>query len=92
MAGMGRPKPTHDRERCLVAVRAEVARVLGLESLDGSDDGTSLFELGLDSLTAVELASGLHRTLGVPVGIRTLFEAQTVNALATLVETSGKPA
>jgi acyl carrier protein len=91
MTVMGRPKPTNDRERCLVDVRAEAARILGLEGLDGSDDDTSLFELGLNSLTAVELASCLRRKLGVPVGVRTLFDAQTVSALATLVETSGRP-
>ncbi|MBB5851065.1 acyl carrier protein [Amycolatopsis umgeniensis] len=88
---MGIPKAPNDRERCLTVVRDEAARVLGLESLDSGDDDTDLFSLGLMSLTAVELVSSLRHKLGVPVGVRTLFDAPTVSALAALVEASGKP-
>jgi acyl transferase domain-containing protein/acyl carrier protein len=61
-------------------VRERVARSLGVDA--GSlDPGRGLFDLGLDSLTAVELASGLARDLGRPVSSTIAFEHGSIDAL-----------
>ncbi|MCX6470066.1 MAG: amino acid adenylation domain-containing protein, partial [Corynebacteriales bacterium] len=45
----------------------------------------SFFELGGNSLMAAQLSVRVHDTLGVAIGIRDLFEAQTVAQLARLI-------
>ncbi|SDH30826.1 non-ribosomal peptide synthase domain TIGR01720/amino acid adenylation domain-containing protein [Rhodococcus triatomae] len=59
---------------------AEVyAEVLGAERI-GLDDG--FFDLGGNSLVATRVVSRLNSALGADVGVRALFEAPTVQALA----------
>lgn len=89
MDTMGGRKPS-DHETCRAAVRAEVTRVLAVDRIDSSHDDLTLFDLGLDSLMAVELAAQLRDRFGVPIDMVTLFEADTISALATLVQASGR--
>ena len=44
-----------------------------------------LAELGLDSLMAVELASGIERDLGQPVSVMQMLSAGSLSAISDLV-------
>ncbi|WP_189094544.1 non-ribosomal peptide synthetase, partial [Nocardia jinanensis] len=59
------------------------AEVLGVERVGIDDD---FFELGGNSLIATQVAARLGAALDTRVPVRTLFEASTVMALATRVE------
>jgi acyl carrier protein len=64
-------------------VRHEVATVLGLESAASVPSATSLFDLGMDSLTAVELRNRLQQVLERSVSPNIVFEWPTVGAMAS---------
>ncbi|MEO8444480.1 MAG: amino acid adenylation domain-containing protein, partial [Gammaproteobacteria bacterium] len=68
--------PRSGAERALAEVWAEV---LGFESLGVDDD---FFELGGDSITAVQLTTRLQRWLDAGVPLAALFEAPTIAGLA----------
>ena len=74
-----RPVPT-DIEATIAQTFASVLE------LDGLGVGESFFDLGGDSLAAVELVVELERALGRPVEIRDVFEAPTPVALAERLE------
>ncbi|WP_425301913.1 amino acid adenylation domain-containing protein, partial [Nocardia farcinica] len=59
------------------------ADLLGVERLGVDDD---FFALGGNSLVATQVAARLSKALDTEVGVRTLFEAPTVGALAARVE------
>ncbi|MET0398427.1 MAG: amino acid adenylation domain-containing protein [Longimicrobiaceae bacterium] len=86
-----RALPAPDETGRYVAPRSAVeevlagiwSEVLGTERV-GVD--ASFFELGGDSLLGVRMVSRVRKALGVKLQMKVLFEANTVAALATLVE------
>lgn len=75
---------------CIAAVRAEVVELLAIGGLDGGADETNLFELGFDSLCAIELMARLRDNHAVAVSVDTLFRNPTIKALAILVHESSR--
>ena len=71
--------PEHAVERRLAAVWGHL---LGIERV-GVDD--SFFELGGDSLLAVQMVARLREELGAELSVATLFEAPTVRSLSAVV-------
>ena len=67
-------------------VRAEVARVIGLADPAEVDTTRGLFEMGMDSLMAVELRSTLEKRAGRPVPSTLTFNYPNVTALAGFFE------
>src|SRR5690606_9469506 len=64
------------------AVAARIAEVLGLDGPARVPEDRGLFDLGLDSLTAVELRNRLSADLGERLPTTVLFDQPTVRALA----------
>jgi acyl transferase domain-containing protein/NADPH:quinone reductase-like Zn-dependent oxidoreductase/NAD(P)-dependent dehydrogenase (short-subunit alcohol dehydrogenase family)/SAM-dependent methyltransferase/acyl carrier protein len=64
-------------DRC---VCDRVGRVLGFQA-DRLDRSAGLFDLGLDSLTALELKNGLQRDLGLDLPSTLVFDYPTVDGL-----------
>ncbi|MFD4469391.1 non-ribosomal peptide synthase/polyketide synthase, partial [Rhodococcus sp. NPDC058505] len=62
------------------------ADVVGIEQVGATD---SFFELGGHSLLAVRVVARLNARFGVDLGVRVIFDAPTVAALAEVVERSG---
>jgi aryl carrier-like protein len=62
-------------------VRDEVARVMGLAP-ELVDVRRGLFEMGMDSLTALDLKNRLRSSLGIDVPAAAVFEHPTIDAIA----------
>ncbi|HWL69852.1 MAG TPA: SDR family NAD(P)-dependent oxidoreductase, partial [Geminicoccus sp.] len=74
-------------------VAAEAARILGHADPRRLPTGTSLFELGLDSLMAVQLRNRLFERFGESAASTTLlFDHPTIDALAAHLEGTARPA
>ncbi|MFG2360013.1 type I polyketide synthase, partial [Streptomyces sp. NPDC048521] len=63
-------------------VRAELAHVLGFEAADGIDIERGFLDMGVDSLTAVELRRRLSRLTGLQLRTTAVFDHPTVTRLA----------
>ncbi len=72
------------REALRQRVREEVARVIG-GSAATLDEQTGFFDLGIDSLTAVELRNALQNTLPVNLPTTLLFKYPNITALANFL-------
>uniref|UniRef100_UPI003B8A65F8 non-ribosomal peptide synthase/polyketide synthase n=1 Tax=Rhodococcus sp. TaxID=1831 RepID=UPI003B8A65F8 len=75
------------------AITATFAEVLGLERVGTGDN---FFDLGGNSLSATRAVARLDASLGIDLGVRSLFEAPTAAALAERIEhadtgPSGRP-
>ena len=68
-------------EEVVANIWAEVLRVPQV----GADD--NFFELGGHSLLATQVVSRIREHFNVELGLRSLFEKPTVNALASEIET-----
>jgi pristinamycin I synthase-3/4 len=68
------------------ALCAQFAEILGLPRV-GIDD--NFFALGGQSILAIRLIARIRATLGVEIGIRNLFEAPTIVALAEHIRSGG---
>jgi aryl carrier-like protein len=66
-------------------LRRRLAAVMGLADAGSLDPGDSLFQLGLDSLMAVEWAAGIQRDLGVKLELESLAGDPTLEVLAAVV-------
>ncbi|WFU07208.1 amino acid adenylation domain-containing protein (plasmid) [Rhizobium sp. CB3171] len=74
-------KPRNETELRLAKLWGEE---LGVEDLSIRDD---FFEIGGDSLQAVQLVLSINKTLGVDLPVQVLFEASTVADLAVRLDT-----
>jgi acyl transferase domain-containing protein/acyl carrier protein len=87
LAPAGAPARDGDVEAPRTELEAQLAtvwsEVLGVPAVARDDD---FFELGGNSLVAVQLIGQVRKTVGVKLPMRSLFEAATVAGMAELVE------
>ena len=72
--------PSDELERDVAEVWQEV---FGMQRIGIHDD---FFELGGDSLVALQLVSRLGKVVGLELRVRSLFDAPTISALAVFIE------
>ena len=78
--------PRNETERVLVGIWQEI---LGIEGVGIHDN---FFELGGNSLLGTQVVSRLHKSFGVEPGLRIIYDAPTVAAMAELVRKAGEAA
>ncbi len=81
-AALDREPPRRRRARLTALVAAEVARVLGFPPGETPDVRRGFFDLGMDSVTAVELAQALAAGFGAALPATIIFDHSNVEALA----------
>lgn len=75
--------PPRDRQELFLAhVRDQVTKVLGLSPSHSLEPHQGFFDIGMDSLTSVELRNRLQTTLGRSLPSTLIFDYPTLNALA----------
>jgi acyl carrier protein len=72
---------TRDRSSLVEALEREAARVLGFESA-GLDRDLGFFEMGMDSLLAMEFRGRIESSLGIAIPATLLFDSPSIHALA----------
>lgn len=74
--------PVHERRETLEKhVRSRIAEVLRMDADEAWSPRVPLFEMGLDSLMAVELRNRLHHDLGRPLPATLVFDHPSADAL-----------
>jgi myxalamid-type polyketide synthase MxaE and MxaD len=84
--GLARVADTLRSEWLIERVRAEVAGVLGVDADTQVDLTRGLFEMGMDSLMAVELRARLEKGVGRTLPSTLTFNYPNVTALAGFIE------
>jgi acyl transferase domain-containing protein/acyl carrier protein len=75
--------PARERRSLLVNhIRSQVDRVLGMRTAGALQAKQGFFEMGMDSITAVELKNRLQASLGCRLTSTVAFECPTIEALA----------
>jgi microcystin synthetase protein McyG len=77
----------HRHELIVDYIQREVGRVLGFDANSVPDTQQGFFELGMDSLTSVELKNRLETALGRPFPTTLVLEYPNIEALAGYVAT-----
>jgi acyl carrier protein len=72
-------------------IRRELAEVLGVDKPERISADTGLFDLGLDSVTALELTERLQTNLGAKLPATFVFEQPTVRAITDYLATQLTP-
>ncbi len=76
----------HDRSGAVRSqVRGHVAAILGHRDASTVSEDAEFFDLGVDSLMAVDLAQALGSAFDVELSMTEVFESPTVNELAAVV-------
>ncbi|NEQ49336.1 MAG: type I polyketide synthase [Leptolyngbya sp. SIO3F4] len=70
------------REQLVAALQTEVGQVLGLSTDRVADVNSGFFDMGMDSLMAIDLKNRLEGTLGVNLPGTLIFECPTIIHLA----------
>ena len=82
LAGWLNETPVGERHaRLFDYVRSQVAATLGMTSPEQLEPRQRLFDIGIDSLMAVELKNRLESGLGIPLRSTLVFDYPTVEAL-----------
>jgi hypothetical protein len=82
LQGLDEAQPADRLERVIDHVVAQVAEVLGFPRGYVLDREQNLFDLGMDSLTAIELKNRLQAAVGRPLSSKVVFEHPSAGALA----------
>ncbi|MEM8865579.1 MAG: SDR family NAD(P)-dependent oxidoreductase, partial [Planctomycetota bacterium] len=82
-----RSTPEFKRHALLVEhLRVHLATVLGIRDGQAISPTAAMFDLGLDSLTTLELQNSLRHSLGIDVPSSLVFDFPTVEGLASEIE------
>jgi myxalamid-type polyketide synthase MxaE and MxaD len=74
--------PARRRDILIAHLRSQAGDILGFDPSREIDLEQGLFDMGMDSLMAVELKGRLERSLGVPLSATFTFNYPTITALA----------
>ncbi|MGN7610527.1 type I polyketide synthase [Magnetococcales bacterium HHB-1] len=75
-------QPIHEqREQLMVLLKTYLAKVLELSDLEAIDEEKGFFDMGMDSLTSVELRNDLQKALNKNLSSTLLFKYTTPKAL-----------
>ncbi|WP_033257359.1 type I polyketide synthase, partial [Kitasatospora phosalacinea] len=92
-AGKLRGLPAEQRSAYVLdLVRDELARVLGFDTPDGVESGRGFQDMGVDSLTAVELRRRLSTATGLSLPVTAVFDHPTPVAMADHLLAESLPA
>ncbi len=79
---LGRAPAAERRGRLIEHIRGMLAQVMGLDEQDAPSPQQGFFEMGLDSLMAIELRNRLGTSLGQVLPATIVFQYPTIAALA----------